>query len=168
MTTAGPRSTVPLPMLPARVEANHLRERFHNPDEEAGPPPLQDVNGQRPDGLSLADLLAQGGPSLGQLRTAVDEALGSEQPLVSLGWLFDTLEPSLRRPVEVLGLLHLITNMDGFFRDDERQEVYHTVRPDGSRRHLAVPLIAPTSHRGAGMVEPTADRTAGPTGSESA
>jgi hypothetical protein len=166
MTVAGPRTAVPLPLLPARLEVNHLRERFHNPDEEAGPPPLRDVTGQRPDELSLADLLAQGGPSLDQLRTAVDEALAADRPLASLGSLFGTLEESLRRPVEVLGLLHLITNMDGFARDDERREIYHTVRPDGSRRELTVPLIATVRHQSGGIAGTVADRSGASAGSE--
>lgn len=160
MTTAGPRSTVPAPMLPARIEVHHLRERFHNPEEDAGPPALRNMAEQQPDGLSLADLLAQGGPSLEQLRTTVEEAMTSPHPLVSLGRLFDTLDPSLRRPVEVFGLLHLVTNMDGLSRDDEHREIYHAVRPDGSHRDLAVPMITPLSRR--------ANTTTDPTGSEPA
>ncbi|HZM74558.1 MAG TPA: DUF3375 domain-containing protein [Candidatus Limnocylindrales bacterium] len=166
MTSAGPRSCVPLPLLPARIEMHHLRERFHTPDDEAGLSPLRDVTTQRPDGLSLADLLAQGGPSLDQLREVVHQALASDELLTSLGRLFDTLDASLRRPVEILGLLHVITNMDGFVRDEERDEVYHTLRPDGSGRDLAVPVIAPGSSGSDLPVETVGHRTGRPTRSE--
>ncbi|PWU47502.1 DUF3375 domain-containing protein [Micromonospora sp. S4605] len=143
MTVAGPRSSVPLPLLPARVDVNHLRERFHNPDDESAPPPLRDMATERPDDLSLADLLAQGGPSLTPLRVAIDQALASDEPLTSLGRLFDMLDAPLRRPVEIFGLLHLATNMDSLVRDGERRETYRTIRPDGSGRELAVPVIVP-------------------------
>ncbi|WP_433530445.1 DUF3375 domain-containing protein [Micromonospora sp. CA-263727] len=143
MTSAGPRTTVALPLLPARLDVHHLRERFHNPEDDAGPPPLRDVTTQRPDGLTLADLLAQGGPSLDQLRAAVHDALSSDEPLASLGRLFDALDAPLRRPVEIFGLLHLTTNMDDFVPDEEHTEVYRTLRPDGTRRDFAVPVITP-------------------------
>lgn len=143
MTSAGPRSNIPLQLLPARLDVHHLRERFHNPDDEVGPPPLRDVTTHRPDGLSLADLLAQGGPSLDELRAAVHQALASDEPMASLGRLFDTLDAPLRRPVEIFGLLHLTTNMFDFSRDEEHSEVYRAIRPDGTRRDLAVPVIMP-------------------------
>ena len=166
MTSAGPRTNVPLPLVPAHVDVHHLRERFHNPNDEAGPAPLRDVATQRPDGLSLADLLAQGGPSLDQLRAAVQESLASDEPLASLGKLFDMLDASLRRPVEIFGLLHLTTNMDGFVRDEDHREVYRTLRPDGSQRDLTVPVIAHGSHRPDSPPDTANDRPGTPAGSE--
>ncbi|MFI1994905.1 DUF3375 domain-containing protein [Actinoplanes sp. NPDC020271] len=147
MDAAGPRSSVSLPLLPARIEMPHLRERFHRPEEDSGPPPLRDVTADRPGDLSLEDLLAQGGPSLDQLRAAIEAALTSDDPPTSLGALFETLHPELRRPVEVLGLLHLATNMDGLDRADEVRERYRTIRRDGAVRELLAPLIVPRGRR---------------------
>lgn len=142
MATAGPRTTVPLPLLPSRVDVNHLRERFHDPETEAGPPPLADVTPDALDSVSLRELLMAGGPSLGPLRSAVDAALEDAGPDTSLGAVFDALPQQLRRPVEILGLLHLATNNDGLTTHPEH-ELYTAIRPDGSTRSLRVPRVAP-------------------------
>ena len=68
-------------------------------------------------------------------------------PARSLGELFDSLEPSLRRPVEIFGLLHLAADLareDGVRTTaaDEPAESYVAVRHDGSRRTFAVPRVA--------------------------
>ena len=47
------------------------------------------------------------------------------------------LEPSLRRPVEIFGLLHLAAGRD--WESEEALETYAAVRPDGTRRSFAVP-----------------------------
>ncbi|MDT5031167.1 MAG: hypothetical protein QOC94_1338 [Actinoplanes sp.] len=147
MTVAGPRSSVPLSLLPARIDMPHLRERFHRPEEESRPPPLRDVTADRPADLSLEELLAQGGPSLELLKVALQSSLASDDPPTSLGALFDTLAADLRRPVEVLGLLHLATNIDGLNRVEEDREQYRTIRRDGSERDLLVPLILPAQRQ---------------------
>jgi hypothetical protein len=141
MHLAGPRSAVALPLLPPRLDIHHLRERFHNPSDEAALPGLRDVTDHRPDRLSLAELLAQGGPSLDQLRIAIEQAFNADEPVDSLGQLFATLELPLRRPVEIFGLLHLAANLDGFARHNS-DETYRAVRPDGSARDLSVPRVA--------------------------
>lgn len=153
MQTAGPRASVPLDLLPLRADVSHLRERFHSTDTDTAPPPLNDVSDQRPDGLSLTDLLAQGGPSLDALRTQLREALTADSPLASLGALFDGLDPELRRPVEIFGLLHLATNLPGMDRHDDI-ETYRAIRPDGSARQLSVPRVAP-------RVDPTTSPSSG-------
>jgi hypothetical protein len=152
MKTAGPRAVVPVPLLPARTNVTHLRERFHNPDVDTGPPPLADVTDEAPQALTLEDLLAQGGPSLDSLRAALAEALDGPDPVGSLGAVFDALDPALRRPVEIFGLLHLATNHDLYRHADT--EVYATVRPDGSHRDLAVPRLTPTADPDAPAKDP--------------
>ncbi|WNV90361.1 DUF3375 domain-containing protein [Umezawaea sp. Da 62-37] len=142
MKTAGPRALVPLELLPPRLEVTHLRERFHNTDPDAGPPPLNDVSSHRPTAVSLTELLAQGGPSLDLLRRELHRALTGEQPLTSLGALFAGLDPDLRRPVEIFGLLHLATNLPGLDQHEDA-EAYRAIRSDGSTRELAVPRVAP-------------------------
>jgi hypothetical protein len=87
--------------------------------------------------VSLAELVAHGGPKIGSLRARLDEALASLVPARSLGELFDELEPSLRRPVEIFGLLHLAADREWTAGDEV--ETYAAIRPDGSRRTFAVP-----------------------------
>lgn len=142
MQTAGPRATMPLRLLPSRADVQHLRERFHNTDADVEPPPLADVSTHRPDAVSLTDLLAQGGPSLDALRAQLRSAMTGPDPLASLGALFDCLDPALRRPVEIFGLLHLATNTTGFDRHTDT-ETYRAIRTDGSARELAVPRVTP-------------------------
>jgi hypothetical protein len=139
MATSGPRATVSLPLLPPRVEVDHLRERFHDPADDVAPVPLAQAPRAEGAGPSYDELLALGGPSLGDLRARLDEALAALDPVASLGVLFDTLEPELRRPVEVLGLLHL--SGDRSLPAGEDTETYRTVRADGSERILAVPRV---------------------------
>jgi hypothetical protein len=49
----------------------------------------------------------------------------------------------LRRPVEVLGLLHVVNGI-GALRDDAGPEVFEAIRPDGNRRNFLVPAITLT------------------------
>ena len=79
----------------------------------------------------------QNGVSAFHEAAPVDHA---EQPFDlfrALGELFSGLEPSLRRPVEIFGLLHLAAGRD--WGSEEDLEAYEAVRPDGSRRAFAVP-----------------------------
>lgn len=142
MRTAGPRAQVPLALLPARHDVQHLRERFHNTTADAAPPPLHTPAENLPDGLSLEELLLQGGPTLDALRDALNAGLSGEEIVASLGALFGRLEPQLRRPVEVFGLLHLATNRDDVAAADGT-ELYAAQRPDGTPRPLTGPKIAP-------------------------
>ncbi|WP_185995792.1 DUF3375 domain-containing protein [Nocardioides campestrisoli] len=139
MAHSGPRATVDLPLLPARVEVEHLRERFHDPADDVVPTRLADLAPPETAGPSRQDLMALGGPSLADLRERLDRAMGSPDPAASLGDLFDSLDPSLRRPVEILGLLHLAADRD--LAAEERTEPYRAVRPDGSQRTFRVPLV---------------------------
>jgi hypothetical protein len=145
MKTAGARSSVPLALLPARANVTHLRERFHDSAKETATLPLADVSDQRPESVSLHELRMQGGPSLASLYAALSAALAGPDPAGSLGGLFESLGPELRRPVEIFGLLHLATNTADLERHADT-EVYTALRPDGTCRHLAVPRVAPTAH----------------------
>jgi hypothetical protein len=140
MQTAGARATVPLPLLPAEGDVQHLRERFYDADEDTAPPPLSDVSEHHPEQLTLEQLRLQGGPTLARLADELAAAAENGRS-ITLGDLFADLEPSMRRPVEVLGLLHLATN-DPSVTAVDGTDVYPTVRPDGSTRQLAVPRLA--------------------------
>ncbi|MFN8080336.1 MAG: DUF3375 domain-containing protein [Kineosporiaceae bacterium] len=141
LAETGPRAAVDLPLLPSRFDIDHLRDRFYDPADDAPPPELLDVTDHRPDDVSLDRLRAMGGPSLGRLRYALQEALRSSEPTASLGELFAELDESLRRPVEILGLLHLAANTRGVPEPQEDRELFVAVRPDGTRRELLVPVV---------------------------
>jgi len=137
MAATGPRASHDVPLLPARVGVDHLRERFHDPADDVLPERIAPADPSEAPPVSLAALMAQGGPQLSSLRQRIDEALASLEPAGSLGELFDGLEPSLRRPVEILGLLHLAADRD--WETEESVETFAAVRPDGTRRAFAVP-----------------------------
>lgn len=137
--TTGPRAVVSMGLLPERVEVEHLRERFHNPARDTTPPPLRDVSDQRPDAPDAAALRAQGGPSISELRRAL--AALPAGATFSAGAVFNELAEQLRRPVEVLGVLHLAANDLGLQVEDDATETYRTIRPDGSTRDLLVPRV---------------------------
>ena len=107
MATTGPRATHEVPMMPSRVVVEHLRERFHDPADDVLPERISVAEPVDAPEISLSAVRAQGGPQLDSLRRRLDGALASDRPAASLGELFATLEPSLRRPVEIFGLLHL-------------------------------------------------------------
>ncbi|MFC7496374.1 MULTISPECIES: DUF3375 domain-containing protein [unclassified Nocardioides] len=137
MANTGPRAAHDVPLLPARASVEHLRERFYDPADDVLPERIGTPVPDDAPPLSLADLVAQGGPKLASLRQRLDAAVASLVPAASLGELFDELEPSLRRPVEIFGLLHLAADRD--WRAEDAVESYAAVRPDGTRRTFAVP-----------------------------
>jgi hypothetical protein len=135
MANTGPRAMHEVPLLPARVSVDHLRERFYDPADDVLPERIAASDPETR--LSFAEVLAQGGPQLGELRERLDTALHALIPPASLGEMFSELEPSLRRPVEIFGLLHLAAARD--WSDDGDVETYPTVRPDGTARAFSVP-----------------------------
>ena len=137
MGTTGPRAAHDVPLLPERVSVDHLRERFYDPADDVLPEPIAAADPSEAPTLSLTELMAQGGPQLGSLRQRLEDALRDLLPAASLGELFDSLEPSLRRPVEIFGLLHLAADHE--WRTEDAVEAFAAVRPDGSTRTFAVP-----------------------------
>ncbi|HEU4514970.1 MAG TPA: DUF3375 domain-containing protein [Nocardioidaceae bacterium] len=139
MATSGPRATLDMPLLPARADVEHFRERFYDPADDVAPPRLADTSADEAAPPSFGELMAQGGPSITALRRRLDEAMSSLDPAASLGEVFDSLDPSLRRPVEILGLLHLAADRE--LPAERAVESYRAVRPDGSERTFAVPRV---------------------------
>lgn len=137
MATSGPRATLDVPLLPARVGVDHLRERFYDPADDVLPDRITTAEQDDAPQVSLAALMAQGGPQLTTLRQRLDDSLGSLLPAGTLGALFEGFEPSLRRPVEIIGLLHLAADRE--WEPEDAVEAFDAVRPDGSRRTFAVP-----------------------------
>lgn len=139
MQTAGPRSAVTAELMPGTLDVDHLRERFYDAGAHRAPPELDDVSHDAPAPLSLGEMRTQGGPLLEDLRDALVRAFTPGEQ-ASVGDAFNALDPGLRRPVEILGLLQLATQVDAVHRADA-VETFETVRPDGSLRRFAVARI---------------------------
>lgn len=137
MQSAKPRDHVDVELVPPSMEISALRFRTFDPESERAPDPLEDVSGEAPVGLSLDDIRKQGGPSIDELRRQIEE-LQATGNLESAAALFNTLPGDLRRPVEILGLLHLFTRM-GAEIDPALREQVSALRPDGSVRRFLIP-----------------------------
>ncbi len=153
METAGPRAAVPVPLIPTQIDVEHLRERFWDPDNDIPPPALEDVTDQAPDNLDLAAIRQQGGPSLGQLRRELIDAIEAGDA-ACVSDVFNALPDELRRPVEVLGMLHLLAGTEAGRPDEQTVDGdalpldehvagrscdrFHTLRPDGTARTFLV------------------------------
>ncbi|KRA32522.1 MULTISPECIES: DUF3375 domain-containing protein [unclassified Nocardioides] len=139
MATTGPRATHDVSLLPLRTNLDHLRERFYDPADDVLPDRISAGDPDDAPSLSLSDLMAQGGPQLSSLRQRLEDALTALLPAGSLGELFEGLEPSLRRPVEIFGLLHLAADRE--WEPEDVAEEFAAVRPDGSLRTFSVPRM---------------------------
>lgn len=140
MAGTGPRATTDVALLPSRVTVDHLRERFHDPADDVPPEPISTPDRTEAPDVSLAALMAQGGPHLRTLRERID-LLRAADADHSLGDLFDGLEPSLRRPVEIFGLLHVAAAHE--WEPEEVLETYRALRTDGTERAFTVPRLRP-------------------------
>jgi len=141
LKTASARETVPVVMLPGELEITHLRERFYDPSDEVPLALLAADEEELPEALSIEDLRRFGGPRILELNAALEGTAGRPADW-TLGELFSELPDELRRPVDILGLLHLAVNSDALATTDDT-ETYFAIRPDGSTRSFHVPLLAP-------------------------
>ncbi|WP_425861344.1 DUF3375 family protein [Arthrobacter sp. TWP1-1] len=137
MQTARARDHVDVELIPPGLDIAAVRFRTYDPGSERAPEPLEDVSHEAPAPLSLEDIRKQGGPSLDQLRRRIDEKQSSGD-LASADALFNSLPEELRRPVEILGLMHLFTRL-GAHIDPVLREAVCAVRPDGSTRRFLMP-----------------------------
>ena len=76
------------------------------------------------------------------LRDAVVDAFRAGD-MDTVGELFNTLPDELRRPVEILGLLHVVSPT-GAFDPLAEPEVFEAIRPNGERRNFLVPTASLT------------------------
>lgn len=130
------RDRVPLGLLPATAEVGTLRERFHDPDNDAVPPPIEEPDDDVFEELDVESLRRHGGPLLAELRAALRDAADSADA-------FHALPPEQRRPVELFGLAHLLTGNDDF--ETATHVVPHrTVRPDGEPVTFHMPTASLT------------------------
>lgn len=142
LARTGTRTRVPVSLLPETLDIDYLPRRFHDPADSAPPAPLPEHADTTHDGAEpdLMDLLAWGGPSLDALAAALAAAASGAQEPVGLADVFNALDPALRRPVDVIGMVHLAgTGWADDAPDDARSapdqiERFEAVRPDGSTR----------------------------------
>lgn len=134
LARTGVRTRVPLALLPETLDIDYLPRRFHDPAGAAPPPPLPEPADDEPDSPeTLADLIAWGGPSLDALAAALGDA-SAHDGTSTIGEVFAALDPHVRRPVDVLGLLHLAdSTLDGP-PDGTEVEEFEAIRPDGTTR----------------------------------
>jgi len=130
----GRRWHSPSGVLPTEVQIGHLPTRFYDPDDHVPPPPLYNSDSDEHEcaGLSFEELRRYGGPSYSALHDAIAARLADEG-IVSVAEVFDGLDPDMRRPVDLLGLLHLA----GAEAPAGSQMTHRTVRPDGSEVTLS-------------------------------
>ncbi|MDN4161077.1 DUF3375 family protein [Nocardioides abyssi] len=153
MEHTGPRTTVPLGLLPPTLKVGHLRERTWDLSTVAPPPPLSREPQEPVTPPTAEELRAMGGPALDDLRAAVVDAflLGD---MDTVGELFNTLPDELRRPVEILGLLHVVSRT-GAFDPFAEAEVFEAIRPNGERRNFLVPAATLTPDQAAALDDDT-------------
>lgn len=152
MRTAGPRATIGVELVPAKIDVQHLRERFWDPAGAAPPPPLEDVSDTVPPPPGLDAIRHQGGPALAALDEQLVAAVVAGYP-GTVAALFGALPDNLRRPAELIGLIHLVLGSrtseasDRLASDEvlaataEREEQVEAIRPDGTRRIFAMPVL---------------------------
>ncbi len=131
---SGQRWSSPAGVLPTEVEVGHLPTRFHDPNDHTPPPPLHDPESDdhEGNGPSFDELRRYGGPSYRALHEAIAERL-ADHGIVSVAEMFADLDPEMRRPVDLLGLLQLA----GAEAPAGGQMMHRTVRPDGSEVSLS-------------------------------
>ncbi|MDO5083350.1 MAG: DUF3375 domain-containing protein [Arachnia propionica] len=143
MGDARPRDHVPMPWLPSRIETEHLRTRFHDPADDQPPAALEDVTGTAPPPPSLDEVRRFGGPLLGEVQAALRQVL-ADADVTSLGEAFNRLPEELRRPVELLGLLQVLTRLDLWRGESDETDPVTAIRPDGTARDLRLPHLRPS------------------------
>lgn len=139
MQSARVRNHVDVELMPPGLDVVALKVRLFDPDSERVPEPLEDVSSDAPPAPSLEEIRKKGGPSLSQLQEQIDDLLVAGD-VATAAALFNAFPEELRRPVEVLGLLHLLLRIDAGVDPSVREPVA-TVRPDGSTRRLLMPAV---------------------------
>lgn len=125
---SGGRWHSPSDVLPIEASIGHLPTRFHDPNDHKPPPPLYDPDRDEHEGAGLSfELLRRyGGPNYWALHDAIAARL-AEDGIVSVAEVFAELDLEMRRPVDLLGLLHLA----GAEAPAGELMTHRTVRPDG-------------------------------------
>lgn len=148
METANQKTRVPVDLLPAKTMFGHLQQRFYDPAGDVPPPPLEDVEDDTT-GMSLDEIREQGGPSLDDLRTRLVSAMGTEGYETAASF-FNELPTELRRPVEILGVLHLMSRAADLDTVTE-VELFTTYDADGGVRVYRAPRVPLSTDQAAAL-----------------
>jgi hypothetical protein len=145
------RAKTTVHLLPDAVgRVPHLRERFYDPGDHVSPAPIGELAEDTGLGLTLDEIRRQGGPLLARLQEQLAQAAAAGE--VTAGAAFNLFPDDLRRPVEVLGVIHLLSRIAALDGAEDR-EVVETVRPDGSCRTFKIPASPITADRSAQLVD---------------
>jgi hypothetical protein len=130
----------PLRRLPV-AEVDHLRQTAGDLRPAEPPDPLAEWDDDGLDGAD--DALAWGGPHYAELGAHLARH-GGPGGSVDVAAAFNAAPESLRRPVDLLGLLE-IAHQRGMTETDEVAFV-DAVRPDGTRRRFAFGAVSTLTH----------------------
>lgn len=161
MQFARPRDTVPMPWMPAKAVVGRVRTRFYDPAEEQAVAPLEDVSQHAPEPPSRTQIRRYGGPLIADVRAGITDALRAGRA-ATIGAAFNGLDDELRRPVELFGLAQLATSVEVFTGAGDQLETVTALRPDGSHRRLAVPVLPATAEQLDPSLDPSLDLSGEP------
>ncbi|MGH3274974.1 MAG: DUF3375 family protein [Streptosporangiaceae bacterium] len=142
MQVSGPRARTSVALdLPSHA-VGHLRQKFYDPNDHVPPPPLTSTEAEAADPVSLEQLRQQGGPSLQAFRDRIAAMLHADGGEFTAGEVFASAPPGLRRPVEILGLVHIAAVAGAREPGDSGDtELFEATRPDGTHRSFLVPAL---------------------------
>jgi hypothetical protein len=144
------RSRCPVGLLPhpAETPLPKVVERFFDPEDHLPPEALPDDPEETPEPLTLEELRRLGGPQLSELLAGLTQPERVEAATV--GAIFDSFPTDLRRPVEILGLMVLLSRA-GLLDEAEDREPVETIRSDESTRSLVIPRVTLTLEHSAAL-----------------
>ncbi|MGO9873434.1 MAG: DUF3375 family protein [Acidimicrobiia bacterium] len=150
--TTSTRAKSAVELLPDAIGAlPHLRERFYDPGDHVAPEPLGDVDVDLEESLSLEQIRQQGGPLLARLRAGLSARTVTFGEMTA-GSAFNAFPDDLRRPVEALGILHLLSQVAALDGAEDHEPI-ETIRADGTRRGFTVPRVSVTRARAAELAD---------------
>lgn len=141
MKKAGTREYIEVDLIPEAPDFPALAMEFYNPSAHKPPAPLEDVSEESPEKVTRAELTHMSGPSLEALRTRVHDAVKRRGKITSAADFFNDLPEDLKRPVEVVGLMQVLSTLGGSYDLDAR-EVVSVTRADQSKRRFSIPVIS--------------------------
>jgi hypothetical protein len=142
MEVSGPRARTTVDLdLPSHA-VGHLKQKFYNPSDHIPPPPLTNSEPEAADPVSLEQLRQQGGPSLEAFRDRIAAMFSAGAGGFTAGEVFASAPACLRRPVEILGLVHVAAGAGAKEPQDPGDtELFEAMRPDGTQRSFLVPAL---------------------------
>ena len=138
LARTGPRTSVPLELVPRRPAIAHLRERMHDPRDDVPLAAGALAPGAAPQAMTLEQMRALGGPQMDVLRECLGAAW-EHDPDASLADVFASLPPDTRRPADLYGALQVAVERG--MRPSGGSEHFQTLRPDGTARVWALPRL---------------------------